>query len=99
MTRIVRHHGKRFTAAPLAKHIAYLQRAGERVSLELRPRTEQEIRSGLEREVEADRWTSLDRALRELANESGGIVDLRPGGPGEDPELRRLLIGRAKKLE
>ena len=28
MTRIVRHHGKRFTAAPLAKHVAYLKREG-----------------------------------------------------------------------
>src|SRR4030095_9498257 len=28
MTRIVRHRGKRFTAAPLAKHVAYLKREG-----------------------------------------------------------------------
>ncbi|MGH6678531.1 MAG: type VI secretion protein, partial [Bradyrhizobium sp.] len=28
MTRIVRHQGKRFTAAPLAKHVAYLKREG-----------------------------------------------------------------------
>ena len=27
------------------------------------------------------------------------MVDLRPGGDGEDPELRRLMIGRAGKLE
>ena len=77
----------------------FRQRAAERVTLELGPRSEQEIRSGLEREVEAERWTSLDRALRDIADAGAGVVDLRPGGPGEDPELRRLLIGRAAKLE
>ena len=75
-------------------------RASERVTLELGPRSEQEIRSALENEVEAERWTSLDRSLRNIADESGGdITDLRPGGPGEDPELRRLMLGRAVKLE
>ena len=77
----------------------FRQRAAERVTLELGPRSEQEIRSGLEKEVGADRWTSLDRGLHDMADEGGGIVDLRPGGPGEDPELRRLLLGRAAKLE
>src|SRR5580693_6432466 len=28
MTRIVRHRGKGFTAAPLARHVAYLKREG-----------------------------------------------------------------------
>ena len=74
-------------------------RAAERVTLELGPRTEQQVRSALEREVAADRWTSLDRRLRSLADDGGGVADLRPGLPGEDPELRRLLIGRATKLE
>ncbi len=35
------------------------------------PRSEQEIRSGLEKEVGADRWTSLDRSLRDMADEGG----------------------------
>ena len=77
----------------------FRQRAAERVTLELGPRSEQDIRAGLEKEVGADRWTSLDRSLRDMADEGGGIIDLRPGGPGEDPELRRLLLGRAAKLE
>ena len=74
-------------------------RAAERVTLELGPRSEQEIRAGLEKEVEAERWTSLDRSLRDISDEGGGVADLRPGGAGEDPELRRLMIGRAAKLE
>ena len=74
-------------------------RAEERVTLELGPRSEQEIRSALEKEVEAERWTNLDRALRNTADEGAGMVNLRPGGPDSDPELRRLMIGRVAKLE
>jgi type IV secretory pathway VirD2 relaxase len=74
-------------------------RAAERVTLELGPRSELEIRDGLEKEVEAERWTSLDRSLRDISDEGGGVIDLRPVSAGEDPELRRLMIGRAAKLE
>jgi type IV secretory pathway VirD2 relaxase len=77
----------------------FRDRAAERVTLELGPRSELEIRSGLEREVQAERWTSLDRALRVAADEGAGVADLRPGASGEDPELRRLMIGRAARLE
>jgi type IV secretory pathway VirD2 relaxase len=74
-------------------------RAAEHVALELGPRTEQEVRSALERDVAAERWTGLDRTLRSAADDNGGIADLRPGRSDEDPELRRLLVGRASKLE
>ena len=77
----------------------FRDRAAERVTLELGPRSEQEIRSGLEKEVEAERWTSLDRALRNIADDTAGVADLRPGASDEDPELRRLMLGRAAKLE
>ena len=53
----------------------------------------------MEKEVEAERWTSLDRSLRDISDEGGGVADLRPGSVGEDPELRRLMLGRAAKLE
>ncbi len=74
-------------------------RAAERVTLELGPRSEPEIRAGLEKEVDAERWTSLDRSLRDISDEGGGVADLRPEGAGEDPGLRRLMVGRAAKLE
>jgi type IV secretory pathway VirD2 relaxase len=77
----------------------FRDRAAERVTLELGPRSELEIRSALEREVDAERWTGLDRALRNIADENGDVADLRPGGADEDPELRRLMLGRAGKLE
>ena len=66
---------------------------------ELGPRSDQEIRTALEREVESERWTSLDRALRDIADDCGGVADLRPAPDAEDPELRRLLLGRAARLE
>jgi hypothetical protein len=74
-------------------------RAEERVSLELGPRSEREIGAALQKEVEAERWTSLDRALRDIADDGGGIADLRPNAHGPDPELRRLIVGRAMELE
>jgi type IV secretory pathway VirD2 relaxase len=76
----------------------FRDRAAERVTVELGPRSEHEIRTALEKEVEADRWTSLDRALRDVADDGGGVADLRPGGE-DDPEMRRLMLGRAAKLE
>jgi len=77
----------------------FRDRAAERVTMELGPRSEREIQSALEKEVEAERWTSLDRALRSIADDGAGIADLRPGAPDLDPELRRLMLGRADKLE
>jgi type IV secretory pathway VirD2 relaxase len=77
----------------------FRDRAAERATLELGPRSELEIRTALEKEVDAERWTGLDRALRSLADANGGVADLRPGAANEDPEQRRLMLGRAKKLE
>lgn len=77
----------------------FRDRAAERVTLELGPRSDLEIRAALEREIDAERWTGLDRALRNIADENGGVADLRPGGADEDQESRRLMLGRAKKLE
>ncbi|PIB92594.1 DUF3363 domain-containing protein [Caulobacter sp. FWC2] len=72
-------------------------RAEALVSLELGPRTTAEIAAGLDREVEAERWTSLDRRLRQRADEDG-LIDLRPdaAAPGQVPAR---LIGRVKFLQ
>ena len=78
----------------------FRSRAEQLVELELGPRTEREIASGLQAEVKAERWTGLDRALQGLADDGAGVADLRPGSPEpRDPELRKLLIGRAQTLE
>ena len=74
-------------------------RAAERVTLELGPRSEHQIGAALEREVEAERWTGLDRTLRALVDEGGGIADLRPAVGGDAPDLSRLMRGRVAKLD
>ena len=77
----------------------FRDRAAARVTMELGPRSEREIRSVLEREVVAERWTNLDRALRDISDDCGGVADLRPSADQEGPNLRRLLVGRAARLE
>jgi type IV secretory pathway VirD2 relaxase len=77
----------------------FRDRAAERITLELGPRSQVEIRSALEREVDAERWTGLDRGLRNIADENGGVADLRPGAAHEHQDSQRLMLGRAKKLE
>jgi type IV secretory pathway VirD2 relaxase len=73
-------------------------RAEARVTLELGPRSAREIEQALNREVEADRWTSLDRNLHGRASDEG-VIDLRPV-PGAKTSHRELLLtGRAQKLE
>jgi type IV secretory pathway VirD2 relaxase len=74
------------------------QRAEARVTLELGPRSELEIGQALTREVTAERWTSLDRGLQQLADDGGGIANLQPGGI-LDESRRTLMLGRAARLE
>lgn len=74
-------------------------RAEDLVSIELGPKPEHEIRSALEKEVTAERWTRLDVEIRGHADDVGAI-DLRPEihGPN-DLQTRRLMIGRLQHLE
>lgn len=74
-------------------------RAEDLVDIELGPKPENEIRSALEKEVTAERWTRLDVEIRLAADETG-FIDLRPEAPGvSDPSLRRLMVGRLQHLE
>jgi len=75
-------------------------RAGHLVTLELGPRSDLDIRRRLHAEIDADRWTGLDRALAVEAGRNDRIVDLRPDGNQVlDAEERSALIGRMRKLE
>ena len=72
--------------------------AREIVTQELGLRTDLEIRRLLERQVEAERWTDIDRALAR-ERDRNGIIDTAPERgvpPGTDHGLR---IGRLRKLE
>ncbi|MBD3817407.1 relaxase/mobilization nuclease domain-containing protein [Brevundimonas diminuta] len=92
-----RPDGEDLVIAPRYISEGLRQQAEERVTLELGPRTALEHRAALETEVEAERWTGLDRRLRDRADNAGGVLDLRPDGRQSD--MDRLLIGRAGKLE
>ncbi len=74
------------------------ERAAELATEWLGPRTELEIQQSLRREVDQERWTSLDRTLQHEAQ--GGLVHINR--PTEDPKRRQqrvLLIGRLQRLQ
>lgn len=73
-------------------------RARDLITQELGPRTDQEIRRTLERQVEAERWTNLDRQLARDAHRTG-IVDLAPHADRQPDEFHALKVGRLRKLE
>jgi type IV secretory pathway VirD2 relaxase len=73
-------------------------RAQERVTLELGPETDRELRAKLEAEVSAERFTRIDRAM--LAEADEGVLDLRPDtGQVRVDFDRSLRIGRLQTLE
>lgn len=68
------------------------------VTRELGLRTDLDIRASLERQVEAERWTEIDRDLSRTAQRDG-IIDLTPAA-GVRPDGDHVLrIGRLRKLE
>ncbi len=74
-------------------------RAQTLVTLELGPRTDLEIRRGLESQVDAERWTVLDRDLVARAARHDGVVDLRPDPNGRADFAQHARLGRMQKLE
>ncbi|WP_060986228.1 relaxase/mobilization nuclease domain-containing protein [Delftia acidovorans] len=76
----------------------FRHRAAELAMEWLGPRTELEIQQTLQREVEQERWTSLDRTLQREAGEDGRVHIER----FNEPRLQRqrlLLIGRLQRLQ
>ncbi|MBB5754716.1 relaxase/mobilization nuclease domain-containing protein [Prosthecomicrobium pneumaticum] len=73
-------------------------RAQDLVTQELGPRTDQEIRRNLERQVESERWTNLDRQLSRDAYRTG-VIDLAPSPDRQPDEFHVLKVGRLRKLE
>ncbi|PJJ22092.1 type IV secretory pathway VirD2 relaxase [Janthinobacterium sp. 67] len=76
----------------------FRHRAAELATEWLGPRTELEIHQTLGREVEQERWTSLDRTLQREAGEDSRVRIER----FNEPDLQRqrlLLIGRLQRLQ
>ena len=100
LVRGVTEDGKTLNIA--GDYIAYCirERASEIVTRELGRQTELEVTKQLEREVDADRFTRLDRML--IAERRGReFSDLRPDQDMRDTfrQNRALLLERARKLE
>jgi type IV secretory pathway VirD2 relaxase len=70
------------------------------VTLEPGPRSELEIRRELDAQVDADRWTKLDRLLATEATRNDQIIDLGLSADGAGKgHLQASMIGRLHKLE
>jgi type IV secretory pathway VirD2 relaxase len=73
-------------------------RAQDLITQELGPRTDQEIRRTLERQIDSERWTNLDRQLSRDAYRSG-VIDMAPHADRQPDEFHALKVGRLRKLE
>ncbi|ODT81561.1 MAG: type VI secretion protein [Pelagibacterium sp. SCN 64-44] len=73
-------------------------RARDLITQELGPRTDLDIRRTLERQIEAERWTQLDRQLVRDARKTG-IIDLAPRRGEQPDEFHALKVGRLRTLE
>lgn len=73
-------------------------RTRDLITQELGPRTDLDIRRSLERQIEAERWTQLDR---QLVRDGGkmSIVDLAPRPDQQPDEFHALKVGRLRTLE
>ncbi|HHA2629292.1 TPA: relaxase/mobilization nuclease domain-containing protein [Stenotrophomonas maltophilia] len=76
----------------------FRHRAAELATEWLGPRTELEIQQSLQREVQQERWTSLDRTLQREAGEDGQVQIERFNEPALQRQ-RLLLIGRLQRLQ
>ena len=73
-------------------------RARDLITRELGPRTDHEIRRTLERQIDAERWTNLDRQLTRDGCRTG-VIDLAPHPNRQPDEFHALKVGRLRKLE
>ncbi|MBZ9775148.1 relaxase/mobilization nuclease domain-containing protein [Mesorhizobium sp. CO1-1-8] len=73
-------------------------RAADLTTQELGPRSDLDIRRNLQRQIEAERWTQLDRQLlRDVAHT--GFIDLAPSAHRQPDEYQVQKVGRLRKLE
>ena len=73
-------------------------RASDLITRELGPRSELDIHRRVERQVEAEGWTQLDRQLARDARETG-VIDVAMHADREPDEFTVFKVGRLRKLE
>ncbi|RUW54106.1 VirD2 family relaxase/mobilization nuclease [Mesorhizobium sp. M8A.F.Ca.ET.021.01.1.1] len=73
-------------------------RAADLVTQELGPRADLDVRRNLQRQIEAERWTQLDRQLvRDMSRT--GVIDLAASAHRRPDEYHVHKVGRLRKLE
>lgn len=78
-------------------HVHIILRAGAHAFLDIVARDD-EIRRNLERQIDAERWTNLDRQLARDSYRTG-VVDLAPLPDRQPDEFHAMKVGRLRKLE
>ncbi|MFQ3452417.1 DUF3363 domain-containing protein [Bradyrhizobium sp. UFLA01-814] len=73
-------------------------RAQDLVTQELGLRSDLDIHRSLERQVDAERWTQLDRQLVRDAGRHG-VIDLAPNPAQQPDQFHALKVGRLRHLE
>jgi type IV secretory pathway VirD2 relaxase len=73
-------------------------RAQDLITQELGPRTDLDISRALDRQVEAERWTQLDRQLVRDTNEQG-VIDVAPSSDRQPDAYLIQKVGRLRHLE
>ncbi len=73
-------------------------RAQDLVTQELGPRTDLDIHRAVERQVEAEGWTQLDRQLVRDQREPG-VIDMARDADGGPDAFLPMKVGRRRKLE
>ena len=73
-------------------------RARDLITQDLGPRTDIDIRRSLDRQIQAERWTQLDRQLVRDGRDSG-VIDMAPDPAVRPDEFHIQKIGRLRKLE
>ncbi|MGN8135277.1 DUF3363 domain-containing protein [Paraburkholderia sp. 22099] len=74
------------------------RRASELATEWLGPRTELEMQRAMQREVEQERWTGLDRTLQREASDDG-VVRIERFVEPRLQRQRQMLIGRLQRLQ
>jgi type IV secretory pathway VirD2 relaxase len=98
IVRGVRHDGENLVISRDYIKEGMRDRARDLITQELGPRTDHDIRRSLERQVEAERWTNLDRQLARDSYRTG-VIDLAPHPDRQPDEFHALKVGRLRKLE
>lgn len=73
-------------------------RARDLITQELGPRTDHDIRRAIGIQVDAERWTNLDRQLARDGFKTG-VIDMAPHPDRQPDEFHAAKIGRLRKLE